>query len=42
MDTWDATRDLMVGIESLHTLYYCPLKDNRQGMIPAVLNPSGV
>jgi Transposase DDE domain len=31
MDTWYATRDLMVGIASLHKLYYCPLKDNRQG-----------
>ncbi len=30
MDTWYATRDLMLFIESLHKLYYCPLKDNRQ------------
>lgn len=30
MDTWYATRDLMVFIESLQKVYYCPLKDNRQ------------
>ena len=30
MDTWYATRDLMVFIESLRKFYYCPLKDNRQ------------
>jgi len=30
MDTWYATKDLMLLIESLHKLYYCPLKDNRQ------------
>lgn len=30
MDTWYATKDLMLYIESLHKLYYCPLKDNRQ------------
>jgi len=30
MDTWYATRDLMLFIESLHKIYYCPLKDNRQ------------
>ncbi len=30
MDTWYATKDLMLYIESLRKLYYCPLKDNRQ------------
>ncbi len=30
MDTWYATKDLMLFIESLQKIYYCPLKDNRQ------------
>ena len=30
MDTWYATKDLMLFIESLQKHYYCPLKDNRQ------------
>lgn len=30
MDTWYATKGLMLFIESLHKVYYCPLKDNRQ------------
>ncbi len=30
MDTWYATKDLMLYIESLQKLYYCPLKANRQ------------
>jgi len=30
MDTWYATKDLMLLIESLQKIYYCPLKDNRQ------------
>jgi hypothetical protein len=30
MDTWYATKDLMLFIESLQRVYYCPLKDNRQ------------
>jgi len=29
MDTWYATKELMLLIESLHKVYYCPLKDNR-------------
>jgi len=29
-DTWYATRDLMLLVESLNKLYYCPLKSNRQ------------
>lgn len=29
MDTWYATKPLMLYIESLAKLYYCPLKDNR-------------
>ena len=30
MDTWYATKDLMLYIESVGQRYYCPLKDNRQ------------
>jgi hypothetical protein len=30
MDTWYATKDLMLCIESLTKTYYCPLKVNRQ------------
>lgn len=30
MDTWYATKDLMLLIERLKKIYYCPLKDNRQ------------
>jgi hypothetical protein len=30
MDAWYATKDLMLFIESLRKIYYCPLKDNRQ------------
>jgi hypothetical protein len=30
MDTWYATKEMMLFIESLHKIYYCPLKDNRQ------------
>ena len=30
MDTWYATKDLMLSIEQLHKVYFCPLKDNRQ------------
>jgi hypothetical protein len=30
MDTWYATKDLMLFIESFQKYYYCPLKDNRQ------------
>jgi hypothetical protein len=30
MDSWYASKELMLLIESLHKLYYCPLKDNRQ------------
>ena len=29
MDSWYATRQLMLSIERLHKVYYCPLKDNR-------------
>jgi hypothetical protein len=29
MDTWYATKDLMLFIESLEKTYYCPLRDNR-------------
>lgn len=30
MDTWYATKDLMLFIEALRKSYYCPLKDNRR------------
>ncbi len=30
MDGWYATKDVMLYIESLQKVYYCPLKDNRQ------------
>jgi hypothetical protein len=30
MDTWYATKDLMLTIETLQQRYYCPLKANRQ------------
>jgi Transposase DDE domain len=30
MDTWYATKVLMLLIEALEKVYYCPLKDNRQ------------
>lgn len=30
MDTWYATKEVMLLIESLEKLYYCPMKDNRQ------------
>lgn len=30
MDTWYATKDMLLQIEAWHKLYYCPLKDNRQ------------
>ena len=30
MDAWYATKDLMLYIESLRKIYYCPLKENRQ------------
>lgn len=30
MDTWYAKKDLMLFIESLGKIYYCPLSDNRQ------------
>jgi len=30
MDSWYATKDIMLFMESLKKIYYCPLKDNRQ------------
>jgi hypothetical protein len=30
MDTWYATKEIMLQIEEFHKIYYCPLKDNRQ------------
>jgi hypothetical protein len=30
MDSWYATKDVMLFIENLKKIYYCPLKDNRQ------------
>ena len=29
MDTWYATKDLLLFIEGLEKIYYCPLRDNR-------------
>jgi hypothetical protein len=29
MDTWYATKDLLLQIEDYGKIYYCPLKDNR-------------
>lgn len=39
MDTWYATKDLMVYIESVQKVYYCPLKDNRQVDDSGVIRP---
>lgn len=30
MDTWYATKEIMLKIEEIKKIYYCPLKDNRQ------------
>lgn len=30
MDSWYATKKMMLTIDGLHKIYYCPLKDNRQ------------
>jgi hypothetical protein len=30
MDSWYATKEMMLAIDRLHKIYYCPLKDNRQ------------
>jgi len=30
MDSWYATKEIMLQIEKLGKIYYCPLKDNRQ------------
>ena len=30
MDTWYATKEMMLQIEKIGKIYYCPLKDNRQ------------
>jgi hypothetical protein len=30
MDSWYASKDMMLQIERLNKIYYCPLKDNRQ------------
>jgi Transposase DDE domain len=30
MDTWYATKEIMLQIEKIGKIYYCPLKDNRQ------------
>ena len=29
MDTWYATKDMMMRIDSLNKIFYCPLKSNR-------------
>jgi len=30
MDSWYATKEIMLTIERYEKIYYCPLKDNRQ------------
>jgi hypothetical protein len=30
MDSWYATKEMMLSIDQLHKIFYCPLKDNRQ------------
>src|SRR5271157_166113 len=30
MDSWYATKEMMLSIDGLHKIFYCPLKDNRQ------------
>ena len=30
MDSWYATKEIMLTIEKYKKIYYCPLKDNRQ------------
>jgi len=39
MDTWYATKKIMLLIESLNKQYYCPLKNNRQVDESAGVNP---
>lgn len=39
MDTWYATKKIMLLIESLNKQYYCPLKNNRQVDESAALQP---
>lgn len=41
MDTWYATKDLMLFIESVQKHYYCPLKDTRQVDDPGGQCPYG-
>jgi len=30
MDSWYATKDIMLAIEAAHRVYFCPLKANRR------------
>jgi DDE superfamily endonuclease len=39
MDTWYATRKLMLFIEALNKIYYCPLRDNRLVDVSAATAP---
>lgn len=39
MDTWYATKDIMLYIDSLEKIYYCPLKSNRKVDDSKGLNP---
>ena len=39
MDTWYATKKVMLLIESLNKQYYCPLKNNRQVDESTGINP---
>ena len=41
MDTWYATKEMMLQIEKFGKIYYCPLKDNRQVddlVVPNLIN----
>jgi hypothetical protein len=39
MDTWYATKEIMLQIEKIGKIYYCPLKDNRQVDDSGGINP---
>ena len=39
MDTWYATKDIMLYIDNLQKIYYCPLKSNRKVDDSKGLNP---
>jgi hypothetical protein len=39
MDTWYATKEIMLQVEKIGKIYYCPLKDNRQVDDSGGINP---